>query len=237
MKIRYVWLVTLGLLGAAQGGFAADITGKVTLKGKPPEEKELPLDPNCGKLHKDKPKTRFYVVDKDGGLGDVFVYIKDGLTGKTLPASPAPAVLDQAGCEYTPYVIGLRTGQKLVVKNSDPVLHNVHPVPAPGSGNPEVNKAQGPGAPPFDFVFEKPEVFLKFTCNVHPWMFAYVGVLPHPFYAVSKADGTFTIPNVPPGKYVVEAVHRKTHPTGKGITQEITVADAGAKADFTIEIK
>lgn len=226
----------MALIGAAQTVSAADIVGKVTLKGSPPAETDIPLDPSCGKLHAGgKLKTRFYVTDSSGGLGDVFVYIKDGLAGKTFPAATETGKLDQVGCEYTPYVTGLRANQKLLVYNSDPLLHNVHPTPQ-AAGNKEQNLAQLPNAKPLEFVFPSQEIFVRFKCDVHPWMFAYVGVVNHPFYAVSGKDGTFKIPNVPPGKYVVEAIHRKTHPSGKGVTQEITVGPDGGKADFTIEL-
>src|SRR5438093_5297716 len=102
MNLRYV--VAALLVASVPAGFAADITGKITLKGTPPPEKELPLDPQCGKLHNQKPKTRFYVVGAGGELADVFVYIKDGLDGKTFEPPATPVVLDQKGCEYTPYV-------------------------------------------------------------------------------------------------------------------------------------
>ncbi|MBI3851007.1 MAG: hypothetical protein HY298_12130 [Verrucomicrobia bacterium] len=213
--------------------FAADITGKVTLKGTPPPEKEIaPLmnDPICGKLHTAPVKTRFYVVDASGNLADVVVSLK-GVSGKSTGASATPAVVDQKGCEYAPYVFAVQTGQKINVKNSDPVLHNVHPTPAV-AGNKEENKAQMPNGPDLTFAFEKPEPFLKFACNVHPWMFAYASVFDHPYFAVTGKDGTFKIANVPPGKYTIEAQHRK----GGVVTQEITV-EGDKKVDFTIELK
>ena len=117
------------------------------------------------------------------------------------------------------------------MKNSDPVLHNIHPTPAV-AGNKEENKAQMPNGPDLTFAFEKPETFLKFACNVHPWMFAYASVFDHPYFAVTGKDGTFKISNVPPGKYTIEANHRK----GGVVTQEITV-DGDKKVDFTIELK
>src|SRR4051812_25335415 len=121
------WMGLAALAATVQLLPAADITGKITLKGTPPPEKELPLDPGCGALHpNDKPKTRLYVVGKDGALADTFVYIKDGLTGKTFPVPPESKVLDQKGCEYTPYVSGVQVNQKLLVRNSDPAMHNVH---------------------------------------------------------------------------------------------------------------
>lgn len=216
---------------------AGDITGKITLKGKPAPEKQLPVanDPFCGKLFAGKPipTTRFYVVDANGGLADVFVYLKEGVTSK--PAPPAePVKLDQKGCEYLPYVLGLQTKQKLLVSNSDPLLHNVHPTPTV-AGNKESNRAQAANQAPLEYMFDNPEVFLRFKCDVHPWMFAYVGVVDHPYFAVSGKDGTYKIANVPPGDYVIEMVHRKTHPSGKGTTQKMKVGPDGAKADFTIE--
>jgi hypothetical protein len=192
----------------------------------------LPLDPTYGKLHPtDKPTTRFYVVGPSGELADVYVYIKDGLSGKTFEAPAQPALLDQVGCEYKPYVLGIQTKQKLTVRNSDPVLHNVHPQPIV-PGNKEDNKAQLPKSPDLTFAYDNPEVLLKFACNVHPWMFAYVGVLDHPYFSVSAKDGTFKLANVPPGTYTVEAYHRKA---GK-VTQKVTVGSDSQKIDFALEV-
>ena len=219
---------------------AGDIIGKITLKGTPPAEKNLPIasDPFCGKLYAGKPipTTRFYLVDAHGGLADTFVYIKSGLDGKPIPAPVGTVEIDQIGCEYLPYVFGLQTGQKLHVKNSDPLMHNIHVTPSASSGNKESNKAQMAGGKPYEYVFDSPEVFLRFKCDVHPWMFSYGGLVNHPYFAVSSVDGTFKISNVPPGDYVVEAVHRKTHPRGTGVTQKVTVGPAGGKADFSIEV-
>ena len=109
---RYICLMAVtGLLQAAN---AADITGKITLKGTPPPEVTLPFDPSCGKLHTQKQTTQFFVVGSGGELADVFVYIKEG--AKPTPAPAQPAVLDQKGCIYTPYIFGLQTQQKLSQK-------------------------------------------------------------------------------------------------------------------------
>jgi len=235
MKLKFVLLSAAVLAGSLSFVSAADVTGKVTLKGVPPPEKEIaPLvaDPNCGKLHTDKkPTTRFYVVGKDGGLADVFIYIREGAPkGAAAPAKPA--VLDQKGCEYIPYVLGAQTGQKIVVKNSDPVMHNVHPTPIV-PGNQEKNRAQMPNGPDLEFSWTNPEVFLRFKCDVHPWMFAYVGLVDNPYFAVTDEKGEFKIANLPPGKYVIEAFHRKA---GK-VSKEITVGSDSQKADFTLEVK
>lgn len=215
-------------LGTAQAG---EIVGKVTLKGTPPAEKPLPLDPACGKLWpNEKPKTRFYAVGADNGLADVFVYLKQASGGA--PATK-PVLLDQKGCEYVPYVVGLQTGQKLLIRNSDPVLHNVHATP---KINKEFNLAQMAGGKDIERGFDQSEVFVRFKCDVHPWMFAYVGVVPHPFFAVTDKDGKFKIEGVPAGKYTLVSFHRKTHVTeDKALTQEIEVKDGAASADFTVE--
>ena len=216
--------------GSLQLASAADIVGKITLKGKPPAEITIPFDPSCAKFHTEKATTKHYVVGSAGELGDVFVYIKEG--AKSAPPSATPVVLDQVACIYTPYIFGLQTGQKLIIKNSDPgILHNVHVIPDPKSGNKESNQAQLKGQ---DIVktYDRPEVLLHFKCDVHNWMHAYAGITDHPYYAVSGADGTFKIANVPPGKYVLEAYHRKA---GKQ-TKALTITDRNQTADFAFEV-
>ncbi len=229
-------MVLTGLAVGLQVAAAADLTGTITLKGTPPKEKDItPLksDPNCGKLHSDMPTTHFYVVGSKGELADVVVSV-EGISGKSTGASAPPAEIDQKGCEYVPQILAVQTGQKITVKNSDPVLHNVDIQPAPSSGNQGANQAQMPNGPELSFSFAKPEMFLKFKCDVHPWMFAWVSIFDHPYFAVSGKDGTFKISGVPAGKYTLKAVHRKAG----AVTQEIEVRDgAPAKVDLTLEAK
>jgi hypothetical protein len=229
-------LITLGIIAAVFPATAGDITGKVTLKGTPPAEKEITQikdDANCGKLHTEAVKTRFYVVGADNGLADTVVMLK-GITGKSTGASAAPLVVDQKGCFYVPYVAACQTGQKIVVKNSDPVLHNVHSEPVV-AGNKSFNLPQMAGGADLNFTYDKAEPFLKFKCDVHPWMFSYITVVDHPYFAVTDKDGKFTIKDVPAGKYTITAMHRKAAATG--LDQEIEVKADGAKADFTLEAK
>jgi plastocyanin len=230
-------LITLSALAVALPiAHAADITGTITLKGTPPKEKDItPLmaDANCSKLHTSTPTTRFYVVGEKGGLADVVVSLQ-GISGKSTGASAPPVVLDQKGCEYIPSIFAVQTDQKIVVKNSDPVMHNVHCVPAEGSGNKDRNDVQMANAPDLTFSFSKPESFLKFKCDVHQWMFAWVSIFDHPYFAVSGKDGSFKIANVPPGKYKLQAAHRKAGT----VTQDVEVKEGeSAKADFTLEAK
>src|SRR6516162_179310 len=229
-------MAVAGMTLAGHTASASDITGTITLKGTPPKEKEItPLkdDATCGKFHTEMPTTHFYVVGSKGELADVIVSLQ-GVPGKSTGASAAPALLDQKGCEYIPQILAVQTEQKIQVKNSDPVLHNIHDLPNPDSGNKEQNMAQMPNGPELSFTFAKPEMFLKFKCDVHPWMFAWVSVFDHPYFAVSGKDGTFKIANVPAGKYTLKAAHRKA-----GVaTQEIEVKDGEpTKVNFTLEAK
>ncbi len=234
MKLNGRMVAAAAVIASLHIANAGDIAGKMTLKGTPPPEKELPLDPSCGKLWdgKQKPTTRFYVAGKGGELADVFIYVKGAVAGKPGP-SDKPVLLDQVGCEYTPYISGAQAGQKILVRNSDPLMHNVHPTPAV-AGNVEKNLAQLAKAKDLEFVFPKEEILLRFKCDVHPWMFAYVGVVDHPYFSVSGTDGTFKISGLPAGKYTVEAVHRK----GGKQTAEVTVGATGSvEQNFTFEAK
>jgi len=236
MKKLATLIIVNGLAAALQVAFASDITGTVTLKGTPPKEKDItPVmeDVNCSKLHTTVPTTHFYVVGPGGELADVVVSLQ-GISGKSTGASAPPFVLDQKGCEYVPSIFAVQTGQKIIVKNSDPVLHNVHTMPAEDSGNQVKNEPQLPNGPDLTFSFAKPENFLKFKCDVHLWMFAWVSIFDHPYFAVTGKDGTFKIANVPPGKYKLQAAHRKAGM----VTQEVEVKDGQpAKVDFTLEAK
>jgi len=237
MKFYASLVLATGMAVAAQTGSAADITGTVTLNGTPPAEKPItPLkdDPTCGKFHSEMPTTHFYVVGPNKELADVVVLLK-GVTGKSTGAS-APAVeLDQKGCLYEPQIMAIQTSQKLIVKNSDPVLHNVHVTPTV-AGNSEQNQAQMAGAPDLTMTFATPENFMRFKCDVHPWMFAWVTVVDSPYFAVTGKDGTFKITNVPPGKYTLTALHRKAAPTG--MDKEIEVKEGETtKQDFALEVK
>jgi plastocyanin len=235
MNKRFALTTLTGLAAALQIAVAGDITGAITLKGTAPKEKDIaPLkdDPTCGKLHSEMPTTHFYVVGDKGGLADVVVSVQ-GISGKSGGAAAAPVVMDQKNCLYSPQILAVQTDQKIVVKNSDPVLHNVHDLPTV-AGNQEENKAQMPNGPDMTISFPKAEEFIKFKCDVHPWMFAWVSVFDHPYFAVSAKDGTFKIANVPPGKYTLKATHRKAG----SATQEVEVKDGEtAKVDFTLEAK
>ena len=229
-KILLLTVSTLVALGL--NALAGDLAGTVTFKGTPPAEKEMtPIkdDPNCAALYPAAlPMTHFYAVSASGGLADVVVSIK----GVPAPAGAktTPAILDQKGCVYSPTILAVQTGQKIIVKNSDPCVHNVHTVP---KENEMKNMVQMPGGADLEFAFDKPEPFLKFQCDVHPWMFAWVCVVDGPYFSLSDKDGKFTIKNVPAGKYTVEFAHRKLGTK----TVEVEVKDSGATQDLVFEAK
>ena len=215
---------------------AADITGKITLKGTPPPAVELADVKNnadCSKFHTEPVMTKHFIVGANGELANVVVALK-GVPAKPGGESAAPAKMDQKNCLYSPQILAIQTNQKLLIKNSDPVSHNVHTLPLV-AGNPEKNNGQAAGQPDLTFTFAKPENFLKFKCDIHGWMFAWVSVFDHPYFAVTDKDGKFTIKDVPPGKYTIEARHRKAAP--EGVTKEVEVKDSGATADFVLEVK
>jgi len=228
-------LTLIAVLGTAAPLLAGDFTGTVTLKGTPPPEKSIdPLktDPSCGKLVTDTPTTTHYVVGAKGELANAIVIVKGVPGAKSTGASAAPAVVDQKACIYHPHIFAVQTGQKITIKNSDPVLHNIHTTPTV-AGNNESNNAQMANGADITVSFEKAEQFLRFKCDVHPWMFAYACVVDHPYYALTGADGTFKISGLPAGKYTVEVSHRKAGTT----SQEVEITDAGGKADFSLEAK
>jgi hypothetical protein len=230
----FIPLFTIAALaGSAQFAFAGDVSGKITLKGTPKPEVSIELGPACGKINTSKPTTRHYVVGKDGGLANVFVYIKDA---KKADPKSEPPVLDQVGCIYEPFVMGMVAGQQFKIKNSDSEFHNVHATPKEGKGNKEFNNAQPAGSPVLTKTFEKPEVLVRMKCDVHPWMLAYIGVLEHPYFAVTDKDGNFKISGLPDGKYTIVAYHIKTHgAASEGITKPIEVK-GDTKQDFTVEL-
>lgn len=187
---------------------AAAITGKAKFSGEKPKRLPISMDavPNCARQHEKPVLSEEAIAGAGGALANVFVYVKSGLPAGSWPAPSTPVALDQKGCVYMPHVLGVMIGQNLEISNSDPTNHNVHPMPR---ANREWNESQPPQSDKKLKTFDKQEIGILFKCNVHPWMRAYVSVLPHPFYAVSAEDGSFSIKGLPPGDYTLEAWHEK----------------------------
>jgi hypothetical protein len=210
---------------------AASITGKVVFEGTPPVNSVINTDsdPACAERNK-KPLTTESILVDNGGLQNVFVYIKDGLGNKYIFETPTTAVkLDQSGCHYEPHVVGLRTTQPLEIVNSDNTMHNVHGMP---ETNKEFNFGQMVAGMKNDITFTAPEVLIPFKCDVHSWMHAYIGVVDHPYFAVSGSGGKFELRTIPPGTYTIEAVHEKL---GRQ-TQTVTLGEKDSK-DITFTFK
>jgi plastocyanin len=216
-----------GGAGAAKG--SASVSGKVSFAGTAPaaEKIKVSADPYCQKEHKDGLERKTVDV-KDGGVKDVFVYVKSGLTG-TYPAPTESVELDQQGCMYKPHLVALQVGQPLKIKNNDETLHNIHPRP---SVNQEFNIGQPRKGMESTKTFDKKEVMIPVGCDVHPWMRSYISVVDHPFFAVTDEDGKFEIKGLPAGEYEIEAIHEKL----KSTTGKITVKDGeAAKLDLNYQ--
>jgi hypothetical protein len=203
---------------------AATISGSIAFTGSAPKMTliEMTSEATCHAKSESAPVyTDNVLVNSNGTLRNVFVYVKEGVTGSYPP--PADAVtFDQQGCRYTPHVFGIQTGQKLRILNSDEgVLHNIHAFSKLGNGfnfgMPKVMESVK--------EFKKSEVMVKIKCDVHGWMAAYAGVLDHPFYSVTGEDGSFKLPPLPPGQYVIEAWHEEYGAQ----TQSVTVAPQETK--------
>ncbi len=210
------------------------VAGTISFSGSAPEKKGISMDadPVCASSNPD-PHAEDIVVNGDK-LANVLVYIKDGqaggknITGYSFQAPAQAATLDQKGCHYVPHVVAVQVNQTLNVVNSDPTAHNVN---VDARQNEKFNQGQSPGAAPITKQFKRAETVIPVKCNQHPWMRAYVGVLPHPFFAVTDENGKFEIKGVPAGTYTLVAWHEK-YP--QGVTQSVTVGNGESKtADFS----
>jgi len=222
---------------SAVGGAPGKITGKVHFQGKEWKPRKLDItttDHFCTDGHGAEGLwSESFLMAKDGGLANVVVYIKEGASGGKYETPEDPVVLDQRKCQYIPHVAVLQVGQPLVIKSDDKTLHNIHmvgpAVPFPGG---ELNQSMSHPSELAPFAFKRPEVGQRVYCDVHSWMEAWIVILPHPFHATTGEDGTFTIENVPPGKYLLAAWQEKFGEKGE-LTSEVTVPAGGtATADF-----
>ena len=209
---------------------AGNVAGRVAIEGPVPANAPIKLgaDPACAGAHTGGATLDTW-VSEDGGLGNVFVYVKDGLGKYSFDVPTEPVRLDQAGCMYKPHVFGIRVSQNLEIVNSDTTAHNVHALP---TANREFNFSQPITNQRDTRAFTVPEVMVRFKCDMHNWMSAYAGVLDHPYFAVSAPGGTFELKGLPPGIYTIEAWHEKLGTQ----TRQVTLAEKGsAEASFTFK--
>ena len=203
------------------------ITGHVTFTGKPPGNPviRMGMDPACAALNRGRMVVQEEaLVARDGSVANVFVRL-DGTFPQT-PVPSTPVVIDQRACVYGPRVVGVRVGQMLQVRNDDDLLHNVHSSSASSNS---FNVGQPKAGLEFTFTPRTPEVMVKLGCDVHRWMTAFVGVIAHPYFSVSAADGRFTIANVPPGAYTLKTWHEQF---GERSTSVIVKVGAAVTADI-----
>ena len=215
-------------------GNEGSITGVIKFDGTPPAPKRIDMSGDAVCAGSPGEKTTDDVVVTDGKLANVLVYVTGGkLADYSFPVPSDPVVLDQQGCRYHPRILGMQTGQALKVTNSDDTNHNIHPTPAK---NADWNQSQAPKGAPFEKKFANAEILIPVKCNQHNWMKAHIGVLDHPFFAVTAKDGTFTIKNVPTGQYTVVVWHERGD-KGTEKTASITIGAKETKTqDFSFGV-
>jgi hypothetical protein len=229
-------------VGGIDAPSSGTVTGIIRFSGTKPEAKpidEVRGNAYCKQHYPDEPPLREdFVFGKNGGgdtLENVLVYVSKGLEGKKFAAPTSSVVLDQAGCMYTPHVVAVMVGQKLLIRNSDATLHNVMAMPRE---NPPFNIGMPVQDGTLERVFSHPEFKINFKCFMHPWMSAYVHVLDHLFFAVSGADGAFTIKGLPPGEYEISVLHETSmfEPTPATATVKLGAGESKS-VDFTFRTK
>jgi len=203
-QVVFAGVALLAVSAAAVGNpnpAGGTITGKVTYTGTPAKMKPIDMskEPSCAKMYTTPPTAETVVTGPGETLAEVVVYISAGAPDDPAPSSAA--VFTQKGCRYIPHVLALQVNQELKIVNEDQTSHNIHPLP---KLNREWNKSQPPGTPPISEKYDKAE-FIPVKCNVHPWMHGNFAVLKNSHYAVTGENGSFTLPNLPPGKYTVTA--------------------------------
>ena len=233
LKKIFITTITFSLL--INNVIAGSLSGKVNFEGKPPKKKtikSLKDDPQCGSQHKTPVYNQSFIINDEGYLKNVLVYLENvKYEGKT-PKNQA--ILDQKGCMYTPHVQGIMQGQELLIKNSDPVLHNIHGLPTINS---EFNFAMPKVVKEKAIKIDKPEHAIYIKCDVHPWMKSYVSVFNHPYFAVTDDSGHYKIESIPPGTYTVTAWQEKFKDKKtkewKTISSSVTIEDADVTQNFT----
>src|SRR5881227_1741260 len=231
MKARGLFTALLVTVVAPSLMFAAGtISGKVTYEGTPAKQKPIDMskEPSCAKQYATPPPTETVVTGPNNALENVVVYISAGAPDEPPPSEAV--VLTQKGCRYLPHVLAFQVNQELKITNEDQTSHNIHPL---AKINREWNKSQPPGTPPISDKYDKME-FIPVKCNVHPWMHGTFAVMKNSHYSISGADGSFTLPDLPPGKYTVTAFHESYGDQ----SQEVTIAGSETKSvNFVFKAK
>ena len=224
-----LFVVAGGVSLAQEAG--STVTGVVKLNGEPRRAKTMNIPcPHCAPLYPRGMAREDLVVDEERNIRGAFVYVKSGLEGKKFPVPETSVLVEMKGCRYEPHVLGVRAGQKIRLLNRDPHNHCVHGIPF---DNREINVALTPGQD-FEKSFDKPEVMIRLKDDVYPWMSAWLGVVDHPFFAVTGPDGKFAIKGLPAGKYTIEVWQPECRPA----THELEVGGKEpAPMEWRLELK
>lgn len=203
---------------------AGTITGSVTFHGTPPQYHAIDMSAEsaCVEANPRPVIPPVVIVGAHGALANSVVYIKSGLGAYRYSTPTEPAVLDQKACMYVPRILAFRAGQPFEIKNTDPVTHNIHPIPRE---NKRWNRSLAANEAPFITNFPYPELAIPVVCNIHPWMRAYLFVFDHPYFEVTPETGAFELQNVPPGTYTIEVWHERFGT----LDQTVTLAPKGSK--------
>ncbi|MFQ5431501.1 MAG: carboxypeptidase-like regulatory domain-containing protein [Nitrospinota bacterium] len=228
MKLRILMALSVITMFAATTAYAyteqnvsggGKISGKITLIGKAPAPRMILMEKNPEVCGTGEREIREVTVDGSGGLQYGVVYIEKIAAGKKWDGKPRQ--LNQKGCKFVEWLQVMREKTELEIVNRDPVLHNIHTYELIGRVRVTIfNEAQ----PTQGYTFKKKikmrrSPVMKIECDAHNFMHAYMLVLKNPYYAITAPDGSYTIDNIPPGKYKVTVWHSML---GKK-TQEIEV--------------
>lgn len=234
MQIKQVVIAGLAMLAASAlavaGPSGGSVTGKVTYEGTPARMKPIDMskEPSCAKMYTTPMVSETVVTGAGNSLENVVVYVSAGAPDEAAPSTAA--TFTQKGCRYIPHLLAFQVNQELKITNEDQTSHNIHPLP---KLNREWNKSQPPGTPPISEKYDKAE-FIPVKCNVHPWMHGNFAVLKNSHYAVTGDGGSFTLPNLPPGKYTITAWHESYGDQ----SQEVTITGTEAKTvNFVFKAK
>ncbi len=188
-------LATTASTASAQWG---NLKGKFVYDGKAPEPQKLNVakEPMC-MAH--NPVDESLLVGPDGGIKNVVIFVrtKGVKVNPALEKHPDKVELDNKECRFEPHILPMLLSQTLVVKNSDPFSHNSNVTEVGGQG---ANPLIAPGKEA-TYKYARAQVIPQpVACNIHPWMKALVLPRDNPYFAVSSADGTFEIKDLPVGK-------------------------------------
>lgn len=212
-------------VGAASADEWGTIKGRFLYGGDAPTAAEIKADKDVEVCGKHKLLNEELAIGTDKGVANVVVFVRDKDV-KVHPdaaaaAKAAKVVLDNKDCRFQPHVVAVHTAQPLIIKNSDTVGHNSNVATIKNPPSNSLIPAGGESSIPFA---NEEAIPAQVTCNIHPWMKAWVVVRPNPYVAVSAADGSFEIKNVPAGDVELQLWHEKA-----GYIGEISVKGKSEK--------